>query len=110
MNPGIKRGGASSVEEKVRKHCIFYGKVQGVFFRAHTKQFAEENHVMGWVRNLPDGTVEGVFEGRKKDVEAVIRLCKEAQPYAQVTQVDVREEPYKGEETSFRVLPTPHQW
>ena len=48
---------------KARAHVLVSGKVQGVFFRQKTKQQALSLGVNGWVRNLPDGRVEAVFEG-----------------------------------------------
>ncbi|MCD6383946.1 MAG: acylphosphatase, partial [Thermoplasmata archaeon] len=47
---------------KVRAHVFFYGRVQGVFFRANCQRKAMELGVSGWVRNLPDGSVEAVME------------------------------------------------
>lgn len=68
---------------------IFRGRVQGVFFRANTKAKARELGVRGWVRNLPDGTVEAFFEGSEGAVREIIEWCRYHQPYAQVTGVDV---------------------
>lgn len=64
---------------------IFRGKVQGVFFRANTRKFADFLGVKGWVRNLPDGTVEAVFSGRRQLIEEVIARCVHEQPYARVS-------------------------
>ena len=54
---------------KVRAHVYVSGRVQGVFFRYETRREAVKRNVKGWVRNLPDGRVEAVFEGEKEDVE-----------------------------------------
>ncbi|RLF50006.1 MAG: acylphosphatase [Thermoplasmata archaeon] len=81
----------------VRAHLIFSGRVQGVFFRHHTRLWARELGVNGWVKNLPDGTVEAIFEGEKDAVEELIRRCREEQPYAVVTGVDIKWEEPKGE-------------
>ncbi len=59
----------------VRAEVIFLGKVQGVWFRANTQKFAVGHGVVGTVRNLPDGSVEAVFEGEKTDVVSVISKC-----------------------------------
>jgi acylphosphatase len=48
---------------RIRAHVWISGRVQGVFFRAHTKELADELGLTGWVRNLPDGRVEAIFEG-----------------------------------------------
>jgi len=49
-----------------RAHLFISGKVQGVFFRAFTKEVADSLGLKGWVRNLTDGRVEAVFEGEEK--------------------------------------------
>ena len=48
---------------KVARHVRIYGRVQGVFFRAWTREEAERLGVTGWVRNCPDGRVEAHVEG-----------------------------------------------
>ena len=55
-----------------RVHVLVSGKVQGVFFRSSTKNMAEELGLSGWVRNLADGRVEALFEGKKEVVETMI--------------------------------------
>ena len=47
-------------------HVFISGKVQGVLFRANTKDLAEREGIKGFVRNLPDGRVEAIFEGDEK--------------------------------------------
>ena len=80
--------------EEVCAHCLFYGRVQGVCFRAYTVEFARGLGVKGWVRNLPDGSVEALFRGEKDKVDEVIRKCREEQPHGRVTTVDTSwEEP-----------------
>lgn len=87
----------------IRKHCFFSGKVQGVFFRANTRDKAQEKGVKGWVKNLRDGRVEAVFEGPEKKVDEVIEFCKENQPHARVDDVDIEEEEPTGQFDSFRI-------
>ena len=89
--------------ETVRAQCIFHGLVQGVFFRANARAFALELRIRGWVMNLPDGTVEAIFEGKRADVEEVIRRCREDQPYAKVREVDVTWSDATGEFSTFTV-------
>ncbi len=69
---------------------IFHGKVQGVFFRANTKKKADELGLRGWVRNLPDGTVEALFIGERVAIEQTIDWCENSQPHARVDEVNVR--------------------
>lgn len=87
----------------IRKHCFFSGKVQGVFFRANTRDKAQKVGVKGWVKNLKDGRVEAVFEGSKEKVEEVIEFCKNDQPHARVDSVDIEEEEPTGEFDSFSI-------
>ncbi len=89
---------------KVRAHLRIYGRVQGVFFRAYMRRKALENNVRGWVRNLPDGSVEAVLEGEKEDVEKVIQWAHRGPPLARVERVDVEWEEYKGEFSDFRII------
>jgi len=86
-----------------RVRALFIGTVQGVFFRAHTKEFANRTGVKGWVRNLPDGSVEAVFEGDDPAVDETIRLCRDAQPHARVEEVSLTLETVKGDFPDFSI-------
>lgn len=88
---------------KIRAHVIVMGKVQGVFYRAETASKAKQLNVMGWVRNLPDGRVEAVFEGEEINVRKIIDFCKRGPQNAYVVNIDVRWQEWKGEFDSFRV-------
>lgn len=82
------------MEPRVRAHVWVTGAVQGVFFRASTARAAAANGVGGWVRNLPDGRVEAVFEGDPLSVEQTISWVRVGPPKAVVDRVEViREEP-----------------
>jgi acylphosphatase len=50
-------------DDIVRARAVVHGRVQGVWFRQSTAEHARALGVSGWVRNLPDGGVEAVFEG-----------------------------------------------
>jgi len=73
----------------IKAHVLFYGRVQGVFFRAFTKENANKLGVRGWVRNLPDGSVEAVFEGTEEAVKKLIYACRYEHPHARVDDVKV---------------------
>lgn len=88
---------------KVRAHVVVSGRVQGVFFRSETHYEADRRNVSGWVRNLPDGRVEAVFEGEKDDVERLIEFCRRGPQGARVTKVEVQWEPYTSEFRGFRM-------
>jgi len=87
----------------LRAKVIVHGLVQGVFFRASTRDEAIRIGVGGWVRNLPDGTVEALFEGEKKKVEEILGWCHKGPSGAQVSGVDISWEPYKGEFMRFDI-------
>ena len=88
---------------KVRAHIFVSGFVQGVFFRSNTKAKAKEFGVLGWVRNLPDGRVEAVFEGEKEDVEKMIEWTRRGPVYSKVEDVEVEWEEYRGEFDDFEI-------
>jgi acylphosphatase len=64
------------------------GRVQGVGYRYWAADRARELHLVGWVRNRRDGSVEGVFSGPAAAVERMIALCAEGPPDAVVTAVE----------------------
>lgn len=66
---------------------VIRGRVQGVFFRAETQKAARAAGVCGWVRNLPDGTVEALFEGPQEKVELMLKWCHKGSPAARVEAV-----------------------
>jgi acylphosphatase len=88
---------------KTRVHVFVSGRVQGVFFRQKTKQQAESFGVTGWVRNLPDGRVEAVFEGEEEAVKALVEYCHHGPSYATVTNIDASWEDYRGEFSDFKM-------
>lgn len=81
----------------VRAHLIISGRVQGVWFRASTREVAEQLGVSGWVRNIPGGRVEAVFEGDPEAVRQAIDWCHQGPPGARVDRVDVTWEEPVGE-------------
>jgi acylphosphatase len=89
--------------EYLRAQVIIHGIVQGVFFRASTRDEAIRIGVGGWVRNLPDATVEALFEGEKKKVEEILGWCHKGPPGARVSKVDILWQPYKGEYQHFDI-------
>ena len=88
---------------KVRAHIHVSGQVQGVFFRSETQDEAVRYGLTGWVRNLPDGRVEAVFEGEKDRIDRLIEFCRRGPPGARVTRVEVVWENYTGEFRDFRI-------
>lgn len=80
----------------VRAHVYVSGYVQGVNFRWYTVEHARQRELGGWVRNLPDGRVEAVFEGAEAAVQAIVEWCRVGPRSAQVTDVEVEFEEPEG--------------
>ena len=86
-----------------RLHVMVSGRVQGVFYRASTREAACERGLCGWVRNLPDGRVEAVFEGREDKLSAMLEWCRQGPPGSLPEKVDPSWEDFRGEFKDFRV-------
>ncbi len=89
--------------DHLRAHVIVQGLVQGVWFRASTREQALRIGVTGWVRNMPDGSVEAVFEGEKKKVEEIVAWCHRGPSGARVSAVDITWGPSRGEFGHFDI-------
>jgi acylphosphatase len=83
--------------DRIRRRVVVHGRVQGVVFRGSTQDEARRAGIDGWVRNLPDGAVEAVFEGNAAAVDQLVAYCHRGPSWAQVTRVDVTEEVPEGE-------------
>jgi len=88
---------------KTRCHIFISGRVQGVFFRYYTQERAKSLGLTGWVRNLPDGKVEAVFEGEKEKIEKMIEWMRKGPPLAKVEKVDIIWEDFKDEFEDFEI-------
>ena len=87
-----------------RLHLIIHGDVQGVFFRAGTQVEAKRLGLSGWVRNLPDGSVETVAEGDRNALSLFLDWCSHGPAGAGVTEVEKEWLKAKGEFRDFRVV------
>jgi acylphosphatase len=88
---------------KMRAMVTVRGLVQGVAFRYHTRHMAMLLKVTGWVRNLPNGDVQGCFEGNTRDVKALIDWCHDGPVHAEVESVMVENQEFRGEFEDFQV-------
>lgn len=86
-----------------RAHVFVKGRVQGVGFRHFTKTNARQIGIDGWVKNLPDGRVEAVFEGEEENIKEMINRVKEGPRSSRVTDVNVEWESPKQDGEGFRV-------
>ncbi len=89
---------------KARAHVFVSGRVQGVFFRSETRSKARRQDVTGWIRNLPDGRVEAIFEGERENVDKLVQSCRMGPTGARVAGVEVAYENYRGEFEDFEII------
>jgi acylphosphatase len=80
----------------IRYRLLISGRVQGVFFRDTCRRMAEQHGVNGWVRNLPDGNVEAVFEGPAEGVRRLVEWSRRGPRSAVVEDVHVEAEQPEG--------------
>ena len=78
------------------QHVRVTGRVQGVFYRAWTREQARELGLTGWVRNCSDGSVEAHLEGAESAVAQMIERMRQGPPAAGVENVEVREAEPEG--------------
>ena len=83
--------------ERTRAHVYVSGRVQGVSYRANTRDAAREMDVDGWVKNRDDGRVEAVFEGDEDAVEEMVEWCHSGSSAAEVESVETEYGDSEGE-------------
>lgn len=101
---GVTEG---EVMNQLRARVWVKGRVQGVWFRESTRQRAVELGVCGFVRNLPDGRVEALFEGSPEAVRSAVAFVHEGPPHARVTDVALETEEFEAadpESRTFRII------
>jgi acylphosphatase len=98
VGPGETRGLPHRCDagRVIRRRVVVSGRVQGVWFRDSCRREAQRLRVAGWVRNCEDGRVEAVFEGPPDDVAALVNWSQRGPAYAEVTGVEVTDEPPEG--------------
>ncbi len=89
--------------ENARVHLFIEGQVQGVFYRAFTRNVAVKLGLYGWVRNLYDGRVEAVFEGNRGLIEQAVNECRRGPSGAYVSNIEEIWEQYNGREKGFEI-------
>jgi acylphosphatase len=98
VRAAARRGGVQALTpEGARAHVVVRGRVQGVFFRAQTRDRAGSLGLSGWVRNNEDGSVEAVFEGERERVESMVEWSRRGPAHAVVEDVQVTWEDPRGE-------------
>lgn len=88
--------------ELMAKHVIFSGRVQGVGFRYTTRRIAERHNLTGWVKNLPNGTVEALLQGNESDIQGCLDdLSQDFSGYLRDTAITPA--PYNPRYTGFGI-------
>jgi acylphosphatase len=86
-----------------RIHAVVKGKVQGVYFRAHTKKLADELNIKGWVKNLENGGVEVVAEGEEDQIKQMVQFLHKGSPESRVDSVEIKNEKPVGVFKDFSI-------
>ena len=89
------------MSEMIRKHILFYGRVQGVGFRYHATYKASLLELTGWVRNLEDGSVEMEVQGTREEIREMVERLSQ-QSFVEIEGIEEREIPLE-EEFGFHV-------
>lgn len=90
------------MEDRTRVHVFVSGEVQNLGFPEAIKAKADEQSVVGWVKETSDGRIEAVIEGPRDEVYRVVGLCRAGPNGARVEGVQVDREPPKGDK-SFKI-------
>ena len=72
------------------RHYLVTGRVQGVFYRASTQEFAARLGATGWVRNCSDGSVELLACADEPTLQQLEQWLSQGPRHAQVTAVEVQ--------------------
>jgi|TARA_B100002003_G_scaffold33746_1_gene28933 acylphosphatase len=87
-----------------RLHIYVSGIVQGVFFRSNTVHKANSLQIKGWIKNLPDSSVEILAEGTEEMLDKFLDWCEKGPPNAEVDSVEVVMLPFKQEFNEFKIV------
>ncbi|MEK6579294.1 MAG: acylphosphatase [Bdellovibrionota bacterium] len=88
----------------IRRRVLVSGRVQGVGFRASTFRMSRKlKSLRGFVRNLPDGRVEAIFQGDSNEVHQIVEWCRQGPPSAHVSSIEIIDEELSDSLPSFVV-------
>lgn len=86
-----------------RMYVVVEGIVQGVSYRYNTEKKAHEYQLTGWVKNISNGNVEILCEGREENIGRLVEWCKVGPRGASVKKVHTEWGEYTGEFSSFDI-------
>jgi acylphosphatase len=89
---------------KKAARLIVQGTVQGIFFRQFVKEHSDNLGLVGFVRNLEDGTVEIIIEGEAEQIERLVRFVQKGPEHSQIRNVKVEERKWTGDLKEFKIL------
>jgi len=84
-------------------HVIISGTVQGVGYRYFVKSWARQFGITGWVGNMADGRVEGIFKGDDRAIENLIEKCRKGPFLSEVKNIDVNDQDTEEVFEDFRI-------
>jgi acylphosphatase len=93
---------ANQESGRVRRHVIYHGRVQGVFFRATSFEVSRNFRIVGHVRNRPDGTVELEAEGPASEVERFLDAIAD-EFSSNIAEAKTTDVPVRDDEPEFRI-------
>ncbi len=91
-------------EENIELHAIVHGRVQGVFFRAKTRDSAINLGLTGNVKNLPDGSVEIIAQGSKDNLEKLLKMLTRVAGAGYVSSINKKYCPPTQKFEEFRII------
>ena len=91
------------MDKKARVLLNIYGRVQGVYFRDETRNTAQKLQLTGWVKNMPDGSVDCLAEGDREKLKQLINWCHEGSEAAAVEKLCIEWQPFQGEFDNFEI-------
>ena len=80
------------------------GQVQGVSFRYHTQNRAQKLGLRGWVRNMPDGSVETCICGKPEQIKAMQQWLRRGPAYASVSSINFETSEFSSHQSGFHIL------
>lgn len=85
-------------------HLIFWGRVQGVGFRAIIARYAEKYGLKGTVKNLENGTVEVFGAGKRSALESFVKAIKDHKGVLSIEKIEMEYSPLKKEYPDFHII------
>lgn len=82
---------------------IFTGIVQGIFFRNFIKENAEKLNIKGYTRNLSNGELEMIIEGRDENINEMIKICEKGPIHSEIKNINIQEIKHQGFK-EFKIL------